>query len=50
MSLDKVYDRVDSVIKDLILRDESYTPNPVLNRIKDKIPVLGVDIIERRSS
>ena len=25
-------------------------PYPVLNLIKDKIPVLGLDIIDRRSS
>ena len=50
MSLDKVYDRVDSMIKDLMLFNViSLThPNPFLR--KDKIPVLGLDIIKRRSS
>ena len=37
MSLDEFYDRVDKSC-------------PELNLIKDKIPVLGLDIVERRSS
>ena len=48
VSLDKVYARVDSMIKDM---RQSYMisthPNPELNLIKDKTPVFGLDIIER---
>ena len=41
MSLEEVYDMVDRVIQD------SYSC-PELNLIKDKIPVPGLDIVERQ--